>query len=138
MPIRRRQPGLTPKEAKVLREVENLERRYGQAQAFDDAQKDKWLRRVSKVFTKRTDFPKLGYIIHRLNELGIPSALWGKSFHGPILRVHKDFVDEAWRVLDEPVVMGGRWRAGELDDIEDDDPVFYAYEKMRPDPDLWP
>jgi hypothetical protein len=116
-----------------LRQANRLDRDYSRSEAFHRKRLEEWLEKVTVLFTKRTDYPKLGYIIHRLNEEGIPSILHGQSFHGPILRVHKEHEEAAWRILAEKV---GRSRKS-LDDLDDDDPRFAAYASVQPDRDLW-
>jgi hypothetical protein len=110
-----------------------LDQQYAEAEAFDKKQFEAWLEENTVVFTKRTNFPKLGYIIHLLNEEGIPSALYGESFHAPILRVAKGQEDAAWRIL----MANFPQAAKALDDVEDDDPYFQKYASTTPDPDLW-
>lgn len=64
------------------------------------------------TFTRRTNFPKLGWLMEELTKKHIPHKIAGESFHAPILLVDKLREDEAWAIL-EPV-----------DDIRDDDPQF--------------
>jgi hypothetical protein len=118
---------------RVLQQSRKLDRDYARSAEWHARQLDKWLEKVSVLFTKRTDYPKLGYIIHRLNEEGVPNVIHGRSFHGPILRVHKDYEELAWAVLGERV---GRSRK-RLDDLDDDDPRFEEYNGVRSDMDLW-
>jgi len=63
-------------------------------------------------FTKRTDPPKLAWLINALGRLGIACRLNGDSFHAPILEVDEAWFDRAWRIL-TPV-----------DDLPDGDVVF--------------
>lgn len=70
------------------------------------------------VFTKRTGDPKLRYIEHRLDLMGIAHQRRGFSFHGPILMVPAKDEERAWGLLMEKV--GKRV----LDDIPDDDRIF--------------
>jgi len=64
------------------------------------------------VFTRRTNLPKLGWLMRQLQEAGIPHRLHGLSFHAPILWVRKADEDRAWAIL-SPV-----------DDMPDDDDNF--------------
>lgn len=88
----------------------------------------------SVLFTKRTEFPKLGYIIHRLNNAGIPSVLDGSSSHAPILRVRKGHENDAWRILDEKASPRSRKT---IDDMDDDDKRFSGYGGRMPNEKLW-
>jgi hypothetical protein len=103
-----------------------LDAAYAAADKFDAAMQDKWVEARFERFTKRTDYPKLGWIIHQLNELGIASIVYGRSFHAPILYVERGKLDEAWEVL-----------AGEIDDMEDDDPMFATFADAQSDTDLY-
>lgn len=63
------------------------------------------------LFCKRTEYPKLGYIIHRLNEAGIACTFNDgnevHSFHAEhILLVDENRADDAWNLLRE------RWHKG--------------------------
>jgi hypothetical protein len=71
-------------------------------------------------FTKRTDWPKLGWLISELEAAGITCELGGESFHAPILLVDESKIDQAWEILDP------------VDDIEDDDPRYAGYEEVLP------
>ena len=66
---------------------------YAEAAKFDEVQQEKWLKANFVAFCRRTERPKLGYIIHRLNLAGIACILHGDSFHAPILCSR----EEAWR-----------------------------------------
>lgn len=77
-------------------------------------------------FTKRTNYPKLGYIIYRLKEQGIACRLNGESWHAPILEVDAAKLGEAWQVLGEK---HGRYS---LDDLRDDNPKFLPFSEERP------
>lgn len=65
------------------------------------------------TFTRRTNYPKLGYLMKMLEEKGIPHKLDGFSFHAPILKVPEDQLDAAWHIL---------WDMG--DEVPDDAPQF--------------
>jgi hypothetical protein len=65
------------------------------------------------TFTRRTNYPKLGYLMSKLKEKDIPHRLDGFSFHAPILKVPEDQLEPAWKVL---------WAMG--DDTPDDAPQF--------------
>ena len=62
-----------------------------------------------ETLCKRTDYPKLGYIIHRLKQAGIPCQFEtdenGRqigSFHSSyILQVAGDRADDAWEIMGE-------------------------------------
>lgn len=101
---------------------------------LDRAQYEAWLSAATERLTKRTDYPKLGYIIHRLNELGIPSVLHGQSAHGPILLVAREFVDRAWDVLSEKWTPRARKT---IDDLDDEDERFDGFGGVSPDMELW-
>ena len=106
--------------------VRNLDTAYVEAAEFDRKMFGAWLARNAVMFTKRTEFPKLGYLIHLLNEAGIPSALHGDSFHAPLLWVAKDRINEAEKIL-----------TPRLDNAPDDARRFAEYANVQPDPDLW-
>ena len=104
----------------------DLDRAYAEADAFDGAQFDKWVVRKFERFTKRTDYPKLGWLIHQLNEAGVASIVHGWSFHAPVLWVEKAKLDLAWLILD-----------ARTDEIDDDDPAFAPFADVQPDSDLY-
>jgi hypothetical protein len=84
---------------------------------------------MSKFVTlcKRTNYPKLGYIIHELNEKGIACRFNGESFHADhILEVVESRIDDASAILDE---RHGRYT---LDNVRDDHPKFLPYADVRP------
>jgi len=64
-------------------------------------------------FTKRTENPKLAWLVRQLDAAGIPNRINGASFHAPILEVPAENLDAAWDILD---AVG--------DDTPDDDPQF--------------
>ena len=72
------------------------------------------------TFTKRTNYPKLGYLIHLLDEREIDSRLDGHSWHAPILKVRRGDLDSACALLDP------------IDNIPDNDPRFSGYENTIP------
>ena len=117
-----------------LKSSQSLDRQYASAADFDRAQFNKWLDARTVVFTKRTERPKLGYLIHLLNEAGIPSIEAGSSWHGPLLRVAKEDEERAWALLSTKMAPRSRKT---IDDIEDDDPRFFPYRNVQPDTDLW-
>lgn len=80
------------------------------------------------LFCKRTNYPKLGYIIHKLNTKGIPCKLYGESWHAPILCVPIQFEEAADAILMEP------WGKEVLDDAEDDYEMFNDYKDVKPNP----
>jgi hypothetical protein len=122
------------KEREQLRAAEALDVSYAEAAVFDREQMYRWLEKNAVVFTKRTDYPKLGYLIHRLNEAGIPSVQHGDSFHAPLLWVRKDCEERADAILKEKASPRAR---RSLDDVPDDDRRFEEYANTKPDPDLW-
>lgn len=61
---------------------------------------------------KRTNYPKLGWLMEQLKDAGIEYRLNGYSFHAPILEVRDDQLDMA---LGIPMP---------IDDVPDDDPQF--------------
>jgi len=72
------------------------------------------------VFTRRTNLPKLGWLMRQLQEAGIPHRLHGLSFHAPILWVRKADEGRAWAIL-SPV-----------DDMPDDDDSFKCQSRTKP------
>ena len=116
----------------LLAQANELDASYAAADAFDTQQFNKWVEANFVLFCKRTDYPKLGYIIHRLNEAGIASILHGRSFHAPCLYVAKDCEDAAWGILSAPY--HGKTS---LDDLPDDLGFFRCYTDTQPDTDLY-
>jgi len=134
MASRKYHPDMTrAEEAALLAHLHSEERQYAESHAYTEAEFDRWVRKHTEVLTKRTDFPKLGYIISRLNQEGIPSVLHGESWHAPILRVSKHYESQAWDILSEKFE-GSR---KDIDNLDDDDPRFARYARVRPDPELW-
>jgi hypothetical protein len=80
------------------------------------------------IFCKRTNYPKLGYIIHKLNEKGIPCVMHGESWHAPILCVPAQFEESADEIL--TAQFGSRI----LDEVEDDYSAFIDYDHVKPNP----
>jgi hypothetical protein len=76
---------------------------------------------------RRTNYPKLGYIIYRLKLMGVACRFQGESWHAPILAVDKSKFKEAWMLLSEK--FGRRC----LDDISDDHWRWEKYDGERPD-----
>lgn len=109
----------------------DLDACYAEATKFDAKKFDQWVRKNFEIFCKRTDYPKLGYIISRLNALGIPCLLHGESFHAEnILWVSKEGknYEKAYKIFNEKCV-GKR-----LDDIPDDHWFFDPYASVKPEP----
>ena len=80
-----------------------------------------------ELFTKRTDYPKLGYIIKRLKDEGIACKFDGRSWHADhCLMVEASRIQDAWAILSE---RHGRYT---LDDVRDDHPKFEAWETEQP------
>lgn len=65
-----------------------------------------------KQLTRRTEQPKLAWLMRALHEVGVPSRLNGASFHAPIMEVPAEHFSKAWAVL------------APVDDLSDDDPLF--------------
>lgn len=80
------------------------------------------------IFCKRTNYPKLGYIISRLNAMGIPCQIKGESFHAPILCIPKGAEEIADKILTRKI--HGRI----VDNIPDDDPQFNLFKNVKPNP----
>jgi hypothetical protein len=79
------------------------------------------------LLCKRTEYPKLGYIIFKLRELGIRTRFNGGSWHAEHrLEVDESRAQDAWDLL----ASGG---SRTLDDIDDDHPAFAAYCDIQPD-----
>lgn len=93
--------------------------------------------RACEFLCRRTDYPKLGYIIHCLNETGIPSVQHGDSFHAPLLWVRKDCKERAGAILGQVFDGDPEDKPQTVDDVDDDDPTFDEYASAKPDPDLW-
>lgn len=66
-------------------------------------------------FTRRTNQPKLGWLMDQLQHRGIASKIDGESFHAPILKVARKDLDAANAILDP------------VDDVPDDDLQFAAF-----------
>lgn len=95
------------------------------------------------TFCKRTDYPKLGYLIYRLKEMGIPCRFASnengliRSFHASHIlevdEVHLEKADallsEKWNQRGEPSSRG-RTR---LDDLDDDHTAFFPYRDEVPE-----
>ena len=64
------------------------------------------------AFTRRTEHPKLGFVLSKLDEADIKWRNAGYSFHAPIIEIDESRQDDAWKILDP------------IDDIEDDDVCF--------------
>lgn len=85
------------------------------------------------MLCKRTEYPKLGYIIFKLKQMGVPCRFNGRSFHADhILEVDANRISDAWKVLDDKPHIGGKKRRKSLDDIPDDFPPFYPYMNELP------
>ena len=63
-------------------------------------------------FTKRTNNPKLSWVLSKCKSAGLRVLLDGKSFHAPISYVHRDDYKKAWDIL------------GPIDNTPDDSPKF--------------
>jgi hypothetical protein len=113
-------------DTELLRAAQDLDAAYAGAAEFDAKMLAEWIEKKFERFTKRTEYPKLGYIIHQLNEAGIASIIHGSSFHAPLLYVERGKLDEAWAILTPA-----------LDELDDDDPSFTEYVNEKPDTDLY-
>jgi hypothetical protein len=111
---------------------EELDRCYAEAAKFDEAQQEKWLKANFVAFCRRTERPKLGYLIRRLNLADIACVLHGESAHAPILWVKKTDEAAAWQLLAEKFPAGDLRQT--LDDIPDDDPTFLEWADEQPEP----
>jgi hypothetical protein len=78
-------------------------------------------------FTKRTNYPKLGYIIKRLKDKRIACRFNGESWHAPILDVDDSKFKEALAILGER-----HYNKFTLDDARDDHPKFFDYRDEKP------
>jgi hypothetical protein len=104
----------------------DLDKAYSDAADFDARQFDKWVRENFEMLTKRTDYPKLGYIISRLNDLGIGCLLHGKSFHAE----HLLWVEKA-RFAEASAVLSEKHGKKILDEMPDDHSSFRPYANVR-------
>jgi hypothetical protein len=80
------------------------------------------------LLCKRTDYPKLGYIIFRCRELGIRTRFKGSSFHA----LHCLEID-AERQADGLHLLSEIHGAYALDDMRDDHPKFKPFADEVPD-----
>lgn len=113
-----------------MAQANELDAAYARSDAFHAQQFDQWVRENFTLLCKRTNYPKLGFIIHQLNEAGIPSVLNGESFHAPCLYVAKGHEDEAEAILSAP------YHGTPLDNLPDDLGFFRCYNDTKPDSDL--
>lgn len=67
---------------------------------------------AKKLFTKRTNHPKLAWLVQECRKAGLRVCVRGRSFHAPISWVHPEDEAAAWEILTP------------IDDIPDDDPRF--------------
>jgi len=68
--------------------------------------------REYELFTKRTNNPKLAWVLNACKSVGLRVFVEGRSFHAPISYVHRADYVKAWDIL------------GPLDDEPDDSPRF--------------
>ena len=99
----------------------DLESCYEEAALMDEHLFESWIRGHMTVLCRRTEQPKLGYIVSQLNRAAIPCSIVGSSFHAPLLWVPSDFLEDAHAILDP------------IDDEEDDSPSFQGYSNTKPD-----
>lgn len=64
------------------------------------------------LFTKRTEDPKLSWLVNECTAKGLRVFVSGRSFHAPCSYVHRDDYAAAWKILCP------------VDDIRDDAPRF--------------
>ena len=107
--------------AALVAECDNLDTVYAAASRHDQRKHDEWIKANFVALTRRTERPKLGYIIHALNEAGIPCIEYGESRDAPILRVAMEREADAWAILD------GNYHGRTLDSVSDNAPSFRAY-----------
>lgn len=106
---------------------DELDRAYAEASAFDAAMFDKWIHENFTILCKRTERPKLGHFIKRLNDAGICCVEHGASWHAPLLWVMRaDYAAAAAVTIDVPG----------LDDMPDDDESFLPDANTKPDAEL--
>lgn len=87
-------------------------------------------------FTRRTNYPKLGYIIYRLKNAGVKYRCERESSHAPILEVPEVDLDLANSILGESVTLSGkpstpRFTKTTLDDLADDHKIFAEWNYER-------
>ena len=68
--------------------------------------------REFKLFTKRTENPKLSWLMGECKAAGLRVFIEGQSAHAPCSFVHRDDFDAAWKIL------------GPVDAVRDDAPRF--------------
>ena len=120
---------MTPEQEKAFLDQEKaLDDAYAQAAEADEKGHDEWVRKNFEVLTRRTDYPKLGYIIHCLNENGIACIVHGESAHAPILWVEVGEYNNAFNLTISNT---------ELDEKPDDHPDFEQYMDTSPDTDFY-
>jgi len=95
------------------------------------------MKRIQWVrFTKRTNFPKLGYLMHRLKAARIPCRLSRyESFHAPILEIAGFAEPAAWAILEERYTLSGKASprgSVTLDDLPDDARCFDMFADETP------
>lgn len=78
---------------------------------------------------RRTNDPKLAYLEHRLDELGIKHRRHGESAHAPILQVPAEQSQAAWDLLSEEI------EGVPLDDIGDDNAMFSSFDHSEKEED---
>jgi hypothetical protein len=113
----------------LLADSERLDKAYAEAYEHDMRHHDIYVKGNFNKLTRRTNFPKLGYFIHLLNEHGIACIIHGESAHAPMLWVEKDYYNAAY-----DLTIGN----DELDEIDDEDPQFNKYNSTQPDTDFYP
>ena len=113
----------------ILADSERLDKAYAEAYEHDMRHHDMYVKDNFNKLTRRTNFPKLGYFIHLLNEQGIACIIHGESAHAPMLWVEKDYYNAAY-----DLTIGN----DELDEIDDEDPQFIEYNSTQPDTDFYP
>lgn len=87
-------------------------------------------------FTRRTDWPKLGFILAECRRLNIPTRRAPiDSMHGPIIDIPAELEHAADAILSMRCRIDGKPSPRgrfTLDDIADDAPYFHAYAQVQP------
>ncbi len=90
-------------------------------------------RKTWVTFSRRTDYPKLGYLIHRFRNAGIACRFAATpSFHAPILQVLTTDLDLADQILVERYGVAGKMSLLTLDDLPDNHISFAPFAHLTP------
>jgi hypothetical protein len=112
----------------ILQMEARLNESYAEVHQIETEQHDRYVHQNFNKLTRRTNFPKLGYFIHILNENGIACIVHGESAHAPMLWVEKNEYNKAY-----DLTIGN----DDLDEMDDDDPQFKEYATTQPDTDSY-